>query len=705
MTLHIKFAGFAAAFLLAGGLAAWAQVIRDGGINPANLGKGVWIYYVKDATNMLGGHVPSVTNLNSLMQYYRQSGLRYCIVKAGTSDQHFPGPASSNSQFTTNLVNAAKSNGIAIFGYNRSYGANISGEVAIADFCFNRGADGFVFDAEAEWETGNAWITNGPAQAWQLCSQVRANWPNKFLAHAPFPIIYLHFSFPYKEFGYWCDAVMPQIYHFSSTGIKESPSAAINWTDVNWRTWQNSLATIGQTNWAGTPVAWTNAIKPIIPLQDVYGEVIPGGIIAGGAATEVYPDEDVMEFIDYVAADPHAQTAGGYQGVNFWRSDTIGTNQWLNVITGTSGKYSNIVNNIVLDDSAATFTGGWTATRVFSATTTAATFYGAFGTNGTDTNCFGTNYCWKAGGSGAEFAQYRPSILIPGNYDVYQWHVLRTNLSSAVPFIFGAPSGTNTLFANQQTNHGNWSFLGRVNFAAGTNNFIRITDNFPGSTNFAVVDGIKLIYADSDLALDNTNAEVSYIGSWSTASSATDKYKSDYRFANSSATLTATATYRPDLPNAGQYDVFVWHSVGANRATNAPWTISSLGGVTNVLVNQQTNGGGWWRIAAALPFAAGTNGFVRVGNQASNSVVMADGVKFSFVGPLVMPAMQSIARQLDGTIKLGIGSTPGYPVWLERTTNFQSWQTITNLINTNGALNFTDDSATNRAAGFYRARQ
>ena len=282
-------------------------------------------------------------------------------------------------------VNTAHSNGIAVFGYNRSYGTNLVGEVVMADYIFNQGADGFVFDAEAEWEntTNNATklaMTNGSAQAWQLCSQVRANWTNKFLAHAPFAIIGVHATFPYKEFGYWCDAVMPQIYHFSTAGLRSSPSAAINWSDVNWAAWQSSLATIGQTNYAGTPVAWTNAIKPITPLQDVYGEVISGGIICEGAASVVYSPDDVQEFIDYSAADPNAQTAGGYRGINFWRADTIGTNQWLNIIAGNSGNFSNIVNSIVLDDSRATYTGAWNAVKVFGATTTTPTYFGATGT-------------------------------------------------------------------------------------------------------------------------------------------------------------------------------------------------------------------------------------------------------------------------------------------------------------------------------------
>ena len=692
----------AAALTIVMGLAVGAPAqIRDGGIDPKNLGKGVWIYSMKDATNKLGGHIAAVTNINSLMQYYKSAGLRYCIIKSATGDVLF-GDCTVGGQLTSNLVKTAHSNGISVFGYNRSFGANIAGEVAMADYVFNQGADGFVFDAEAEWETGNAWITNGPAQAWQLCSTVRSNWPNKFLAHAPFPIIYLHSSFPYKEFGFWCDAVMPQIYHFSSTGIKGSPSAAINWSDVNWATWQNSLYTLPPTNINGVAVNWTNAIKPLLPLQDVYGEVVSGGIICETAAGAIFPDQDVQEFMDYAAADPHAQTAGGYHGVNFWRADTIGTNQWANIAGGTSGNYSNLVNNLVLDNPDATVSGPWTSVRVFGATTTLPTYYGA---TGTDTNSFGTNYLSKGQGSGAAFVQFTPDIVIPGKYDVFQWHPFLTNASAGTPFVIGTPAGTNTVFVNQQTNSGQWSFVGRFDFTAGSSNYIRVLDNFSDAANLAVVDGVKLVYADADIILDNTNSEVSYSGSWSPSSSAPDKFLADYRFANSAASVTATATYRPNLPNAGLYDVFVWHSVSGNRSTNAPWAISPLGGTTNVVVNQQINGGTWVQIAAARPFRAGTNGSVWLANNAGPSVVIADAVKFSFAGPLSPLAFQAINRSADGRVNLTVNSTPGYGVWIDRTTNLVGWQTLTNLVNTNGTVVVIDHSATNRNAGFYRARQ
>ena len=467
--------------------------IRDGGIDPWNLGKGDWIYSVKDATNRLGGHISSVTNEVSMMQYYKSIGVRYLIIKMGTGSTNYSGCYATPHQVTPRLCQIAKTNGVWIFGYTRSYGSDVAGESALADSCFNNGADGFVFDAEAEWEQNQPWIgSNGPALAWQLCSMVRSNWPNKFLGHAPFPILSFHSSFPYKEFGYWCDAVMPQIYHFSQAnwpGLKGSPSAAINWFDVNFRSWQNSL--IGQSSVInGQTIYWTNSIKPITPLQDVYGD--PGNAANRcNGTTSAHPDEDVMEFIDYSAADPDPVTVGGYRGINFWRSDLHSAGQFANIKAGTSGDFSNVVNNIVIDDARAVNVGGWAHVRVFAATTTLPSYYGE---TGTDTNSFGTNYFRKAQGNGDSYMEYRPTISTAGYYRVYEWHPYRVDAATDVPFVISHGTGTTTVLANQQTNSGNWSSLGQFFFNTGTNATIRIYDNFSDPAAVALVDGLKLVY-------------------------------------------------------------------------------------------------------------------------------------------------------------------------------------------------------------------
>jgi hypothetical protein len=459
-------------------------VIRDGGIEPANLGKGDWVYSMTDATNKLGGHVSSVTNETSLMLFYKNQGIRYFIVKAATNDKLFNGCYGS-PQFTSALVNIAHANGLLIFGYNRSYGSNIVGEISISDYIFEQGADGFVWDAEAEWENTQPWIgNNGPALAWQLCSIVRSDWPTKFLAHAPFPIISYHSSFPYKEFGYWCDAVMPQIYHSGWTGVKGTASGGINWSDVNWANWQRSL--LGSNSLVdGTMIYWTNAIKPLVPVESVYG--LAGSSPCEGSASALN-DKDVMEFIDYVSADPNGVTVGGYNGVNFWRADLHGPVQWAKVKTGTSGSFPEVVNNIVIDDPRAMTVGAWTVVRTFYN----GAFYGSG--SGTDTNSFGTNYLTRPPGTGAAYVQFTPNILVPGDYDVLQWHPYRPDASTNVPFVIDCNGGSTTVYANQRTNAGNWSHVGRFNFAGGTTGNIRVTDGIPEASAVAIADGVKLVF-------------------------------------------------------------------------------------------------------------------------------------------------------------------------------------------------------------------
>lgn len=97
---------------------------------------------------------------------------------------------------------------------------------------------------------------------------------------------------------------------------------------------------------------------------------------------------------------------------------------------------------------------------------------------------------------------------------------------------------------------------------------------------------------------------------------------------------TFSATYRPQIPRTGFYDVWVWYLAGENRATGAPWEIACKSGKETISVNQTKNGGDWFLLAAGREFEQGTNGYVRLSNNAQPipSVVIADGVAFVYVG-------------------------------------------------------------------------
>ena len=483
-------------------------VIRDGGIDPANLGKGEWIYSMLDATNKLSGHVTSVTNENSLMLYFKSQGIRWVIVKSATGSSLFYGcyPA---PQFSSNLVNIAHNNGLLIFGDTRSFGQDIAGESGMASYCFTNGADGFVWDAEGEWETNS----NPTLNAWQLCSMTRTTWSNKFIAYNPQAIISQHTKFPYKEFAYWNDAAMPMIYHFSKTytpTLSNWVSQVITWSDANWAYYQNQWSNLAPSSVNGTMAYWTNSIKPIIPMQDVYGT---GSSPTCEGTASAQADKDVMEFLDYLVADPNPATVGGYRGVDFFRCDLHDLTQWAYIAAGASGNFPGTVNNIVIDNPKASGSlGPWTSVRTFWISTDCKTPYFQGNGSGTDTNSFGTNYLTKTQGPGSAWVQFTPTIVVPGDYNVYQWHPNVTNASASVPHIITYNGGTTTVYANQQTNAGKWSLLGRFNFAAGTSGNVRVTDGIAESGDVAIVDGLKLVFVASNTVavtlISSTNSAV-----------------------------------------------------------------------------------------------------------------------------------------------------------------------------------------------------
>jgi hypothetical protein len=284
-------------------------VIRDGGIDPGDLGKGDWIYQMNRAVARCNGHVPSVTDLPGLMVYLKNQGMRYIIVKAGIGAELFSTPGFT-PQFTSNLVNSAHAAGLWVFGYTRSYGTNTAGEVRLANYVFQQGADGFVWNAEAEWESSRLG-SRGPALAIALCSQVRSNWPNKFLAYSPFAYPHAHRSFPYREFSFYCDAVFPQAYWLQ---FGESPSAVVGKMSGQWRNWQSGLSG-----------PWANSIRPVIPVAQAYN------------SSRKVTAAQITEFVSALKAEPGPAIPGGYRGVNYWVCEDHPADVWDAIRTNNIG--------------------------------------------------------------------------------------------------------------------------------------------------------------------------------------------------------------------------------------------------------------------------------------------------------------------------------------------------------------------------------
>ena len=96
---------------------------------------------------------------------------------------------------------------------------------------------------------------------------------------------------------------------------------------------------------------------------------------------------------------------------------------------------------------------------------------------------------------------------------------------------------------------------------------------------------------------------------------------------NSGATTGDNFTWVPRVTEAGTYEVKVHYVPGADRATNAPYTVFHKGGSTVKTVNQTTgSGNGTWVSLGSYAFDAGTTHKVVLGDVA-NKVVVADGVR------------------------------------------------------------------------------
>ncbi|MFW5751618.1 MAG: hypothetical protein ACOCZK_08240, partial [Planctomycetota bacterium] len=97
--------------------------------------------------------------------------------------------------------------------------------------------------------------------------------------------------------------------------------------------------------------------------------------------------------------------------------------------------------------------------------------------------------------------------------------------------------------------------------------------------------------------------------------------------------MATAATFRPDLPLALTYDVFIRYAAKDSRSDAVNVDIIHAGGTTTEVVDMQINGGIWVHLGR-FDFAAGTDGAVRVRTDGSPGWAIADAVRFQEVEDL-----------------------------------------------------------------------
>ena len=121
--------------------------------------------------------------------------------------------------------------------------------------------------------------------------------------------------------------------------------------------------------------------------------------------------------------------------------------------------------------------------------------------------------------------------------------------------------------------------------------------------------------------IDNSNAGFSCSANWSTGTSATDKYGTNYRF-RSTAALSDAAQWTASVVS-GSYRVDAWWPAGTNRSATAPYILPNN---ATVNVNQQANGGKWNALGTVSLSGAATTKLSCW--TTTGYVVMADAIRY-----------------------------------------------------------------------------
>ncbi|MGI8906389.1 MAG: fibronectin type III domain-containing protein [Candidatus Sumerlaeaceae bacterium] len=139
-------------------------------------------------------------------------------------------------------------------------------------------------------------------------------------------------------------------------------------------------------------------------------------------------------------------------------------------------------------------------------------------------------------------------------------------------------------------------------------------------------------YQNNEVIIDNPAATL--LGTWSNSSN--PRYYGSgtpYYFSTAAASETHTATYTPNIPQAGYYPVYTWVNYGNDRVAGGQlYKIRTTGGESLIRIDHRRVGCGWIYLGTYY-FNAGSNaatGSVVISNQSpvAAGVVIADAIRF-----------------------------------------------------------------------------
>jgi parallel beta-helix repeat protein len=247
-----------------------------------------------------------------------------------------------------------------------------------------------------------------------------------------------------------------------------------------------------------------------------------------------------------------------------------------------------------------------------------------------------------------------PWSTYSGSAPIYgtAWWIEGGSRATNAPYTIYYSGGSETVRVNQKQpeSGGQWNYLGTYPFAIGTSGYVVLADG-PDADGVVCADAIML---EPKTVVDNPDA--AFAGTWSTYSGSAPTYGTDCRY-KSEGTGSGKATWTPDVPTAGTYDVYAWWITGDSRATNAPYTINYDGGSETVRVNQKATTG-QWNYLGTYPFAAGTSGsMVLSDGPDADGVVCADAIMLE---PKTGDLVDNPDAAFAGTWSTLVGHADGY---------------------------------------------
>ena len=155
------------------------------------------------------------------------------------------------------------------------------------------------------------------------------------------------------------------------------------------------------------------------------------------------------------------------------------------------------------------------------------------------------------------------------------------------------------------------------------------------------------------IIVDNGDPEFTNGGSW-TAGSYSGGWEGDYIFCD--VTGDNWARWTPDLPDDGEYDVYMWWLAGANRCDSVFVRVNGL--ANDSMVVSQKGTGSEWHYLGCHEFYAGTSGYVSLGDRTAvnGDVVIADAVLWIYNAPL--GAEEFVAPAKPGKMEISAWPNP-----------------------------------------------